>query len=92
MGYIALIINLKDRIMKIYTTPTCHNCPLMKEYLTKKGIKFETIDVTKDKKSFDEMVRISSRRAVPTLEHRGNVVVGFDKQEVDKFLVYFNLL
>jgi glutaredoxin-like YruB-family protein len=78
--------------MKVFTTPTCHNCPLMKDYLTKKGIKFQSVDVTKDKNGLEEMVRISGRRAVPTLEHRGKVVVGFNEQEINKFLVYFNLL
>ena len=73
-------------MVKIYSTPTCVYCKTLKEYLEKNNIQFEEIDVSKDEKQLQHMIKISGQMGVPVLEIDGNVVVGFDKQKIDELL------
>jgi len=34
--------------VRIYSTPTCPYCKMVKEFLTEKGVKFEDVDVSSD--------------------------------------------
>ena len=61
-------------------------CKTLKEYLEKNNIQFEEIDVSKDEKQLQHMIKISGQMGVPVLEIDGNVVVGFDKQKIDELL------
>ena len=72
--------------IRIFTTPSCPWCHKAKEYLKEKKIKYEDIDVTKDRKAADEMIELSSQVGVPVIEINGNIIVGFDKEAIDKQL------
>ena len=52
--------------VKVYSTPTCPYCTMVKEYLSSKDIPFQGIDVSVDKAAADEMVKISGQMGVPT--------------------------
>lgn len=73
--------------IKVYTTPTCKWCNLLKEYLDSKNIDYEDINVAMDRFSALDMIRRSGQSAVPVIEINGNIVVGFDKEKVDELLV-----
>lgn len=73
-------------MVKIYLTPACPYCFTLKEFLKEKGIEFEEIDVSKDEKARDEMIKKSGRLEVPILEIDGEIVVGFDKEKICKLL------
>lgn len=70
--------------IKIYTTPTCHYCSRAKDYLTQKGVAFEAFDVTSDKEAMAEMKRVSGARSVPVICVGDQVIVGFEKDALDK--------
>jgi glutaredoxin-like YruB-family protein len=72
--------------VKIYTTPVCPFCNLAKQYLKEKGIEFEEIDVSKDEKAAMEMIQKSGQMGVPVIEIDGKIVIGFDKEKIDKLL------
>lgn len=78
--------NQKKPKVKIYTTPTCPFCFLAKEFLKEKKIDFEEIDVSSDEKAAREMVEKSGQMGVPVIEIDGEIVVGLDKERIEKLL------
>ncbi|MBL7130366.1 MAG: glutaredoxin family protein [Candidatus Omnitrophica bacterium] len=72
--------------VKVYSTPTCPYCIRLKEYLKHKNIDFQNIDVSSNKASLEEMVKLTGQMGVPVIAIDGNVVVGFDKAKIDTAL------
>ena len=72
--------------VRIFSTPTCSFCYVLKEFLKEKGIEFEEIDVSKDEKTKEELVKKTGRMEVPVMEIDGEIVVGFDKEKICKLL------
>lgn len=72
--------------VKVYSTKTCPWCIKLKEYLKEKKIEFEDIDVGEDQKASEEMVEKSGQMGVPVTEINGQVIVGFDKEAIEKAL------
>ncbi|MGB9621318.1 MAG: Uxx-star family glutaredoxin-like (seleno)protein [Brevinematia bacterium] len=72
--------------VKVYTTPSCPYCNMLKNYLRSKGIRFVDYDVSRDERKAMEMVRISGQMGVPVAVINGKVVIGFNKPLIDKLL------
>ncbi len=72
--------------IKVYSTPTCPYCHMIKEYLTEKGVEFEDIDVAADHEAAKHMVEKSGQMGVPQTEINGKMIVGFDRPAIDKEL------
>lgn len=70
----------------VYSTPTCPYCIRLKSYLEQRGVGFTNIDVSNDKPGLDKMVSISGQMGVPVADIDGKIVVGFDKEKIDKLL------
>jgi len=73
-------------MVKIYSTPTCVYCRTLKEYLENNNVEFKDIDVSKDEKSLQEMVKLSGQMGVPVVDIDGEVIIGFDKIKIDNLL------
>jgi glutaredoxin-like YruB-family protein len=73
-------------MVKIYSTPTCVYCKTLKGYLSKNKIEFEYIDVSKDEKQLQKMIKDSGQMAVPVVDIDGEIIIGFDKAKIDKLL------
>ncbi len=72
--------------VKVYSTPTCPYCHMVKEFLTEKGVKYEDINVASDQEAAKEMVEKSGQMGVPQVEINGKIIVGFDKDAIEKEL------
>jgi len=59
---------------------------MVKKYLSSKSISFQAIDVSADKAASEEMIKISGQMGVPTIVIGGEVIVGFDKEAINKAL------
>jgi len=70
----------------IYTTPTCPWCQATKEYLRAREIDFEEIDVSADPAAAQEMIDKSGQMGTPVLDIDGEIIVGFNKPEIDRLL------
>jgi glutaredoxin-like YruB-family protein len=70
----------------VYSTPTCTWCNALKTHLRKNGIRFTDIDVSKDQKAAEAMVRKSGQQGVPQTDINGEIIVGFDKKKINTLL------
>jgi len=73
-------------MIKIYTTPTCPWCNATKDFLNKNNIKFKEIDVSRDRKSAEEMIKKSGQYSVPVLDINSEIIVGFDKERIEQLV------
>ena len=73
-------------MVKLFITPACPYCFTLKEFLKEHNIEFEEIDVSKDEKAKDEMIKKSGRLEAPIMEIDGQIIVGFDKEKICKLL------
>ncbi len=70
----------------VYSTQTCPYCHMVKDYLKEKEIEFEDIDVSQDQEKAKEMMSKSGQSGVPVLDIDGKIIVGFNREEIDKAL------
>jgi len=76
----------KQKPVTVYSTPSCPWCNRLKQYLKENKIKFRDIDVSKDQKAAEEMVKRSGQQGVPQADIAGQIVIGFDKKKIDQLL------
>ena len=75
-----------DNKVIVYTTPTCHFCGAVKEYLAEKKIDYKEINVQADAQAADDMIRKSGQMGVPVIDIDDQIVVGFNKPKLDELL------
>lgn len=76
----------EQKKVTVFGTLTCHWCTMVKSYLKEKNIDFEFKDVTFDYKAGQEMMAKSGQTGVPQIWIDDEVIVGFDKNQIDKSL------
>ncbi len=72
--------------IKVYSTPTCPYCTLVKDYLREKKLPFEDIDVAANGEAAKDMVKISGQMGVPVIDVGGQIIVGWNKQALEDVL------
>jgi glutaredoxin-like YruB-family protein len=72
--------------IRIFSQPTCPACNELKDYLKKKGVNFEDMDVTSNREAMDEMIKVHKVRVTPLLLAGDKKIIGFDPVEIDKVL------
>jgi len=70
----------------VYSTPTCPHCNTLKDYLKRNQISFRDIDVSKDQKMAQELVKKSGQQGVPQTEINGKIIVGFNRSKINEML------
>lgn len=70
----------------VYSTPACPWCKRAKQYFKSLGLSFKDIDVSKDRKAAEKMVKKSGQMGVPVIEIGNKIIVGFDKAKIEKIL------
>jgi glutaredoxin-like YruB-family protein len=75
-----------NKKVSIYSTPTCHFCHIAKDFFAEKGIKYEEFNVSTDLDKRKEMVEKSGQMGVPVIDIGGDIVVGFDEEQISKLL------
>lgn len=78
-------------VCKLYTLSTCSHCKSCKRFLGDCGIEFEFTDVDllpdeERKEVVDEIKRLTSRCAFPTIIIGQKVIVGFKENEIREAL------
>jgi len=76
----------KQHRVVVYTSSTCSWCGAVKSYLKKNRIFFREVDISRDEKAGQDLVRRSGQMGVPQTDIDGRIVVGFDKARLDAIL------
>ena len=72
--------------VEIYSTPTCHFCHMVKDYLSEKNIPFTDYNVATDLEKRQEMVQKSGQMGVPVIFIGDEMVIGFNQEKIDALL------
>ena len=75
-----------DKKIKVYSTPTCPYCNVLKDFLTEKGIEFENVDLSQNEEAQKYILEKTGKLAVPVTEIGNTFVVGFDKAKIIELL------
>jgi len=70
----------------VYSTPTCTWCNTLKTWLKKNHISFTDVDLSRDQKAAEDLVRRSGQQGVPQTDINGQIIVGFDQPKLKQLL------
>ena len=73
-------------LVKIYTTDTCKYCQLAKDYFKSNSIEYKEYNVAEDMEARSEKVKVSGQMRAPVISIDENIIIGFNKDEIDKVL------
>ncbi|MFH1821464.1 MAG: glutaredoxin domain-containing protein [Methanobacteriota archaeon] len=72
----------KKAVVKVYTTPTCPYCTMVKSFLRENNVEFVEKNVASDRAAATEMVEKSGQMGVPVLDINGAIIVGFNRDAI----------
>jgi glutaredoxin-like YruB-family protein len=70
----------------IYTTPVCPFCVLVKNFLKQNNIKYEEVDVSKDRNKAEYLFKKTGAMNVPVTEIDDKIVIGYDTKKLKEIL------
>jgi glutaredoxin 3 len=77
---------MENKLVKVYSTPTCPWCKKVKQFLDTNGIKYQDLNVAEDKTAREEMMNKTHQMAVPTIAIDGQYVIGYNEKELKEKL------
>lgn len=77
---------MADSKPKVFSTPTCPWCNMLKQHLDEHDIDYESVDVSQDRESAMKMFKKSKQQGVPQMWIGDEVIVGFDRDRINKLL------
>ncbi len=82
----SVLNNKNMSTVKVYSTPWCMYCKMAKDYFKEKKVEYTEFDVSSDAKARTEMLDKSKQSGVPVIDIDGELIIGFDKERVNKLL------
>ena len=79
-------LKVSGKKVVVFSTPTCSWCRKLKSYLKENKIRFVDVDVSKDPKAFQDMIKRSGKYGVPQIWINNKPFIGFDKEKIDRLL------
>ncbi|MCU0797427.1 MAG: glutaredoxin family protein [Akkermansiaceae bacterium] len=70
----------------LYIKPGCPWCVEVENHLRREGIRYERVDVSRDRDGMKAMLEISGQTKAPTLDWDGKVLADFGVDELIPFL------
>ena len=74
-------------MIKIYTSPTCGNCMLLKDILNEHGYEYEEFYITDLNTDVKELAELSDCDGIPILFKDGKYFCGYNERDVLDFLM-----
>ncbi len=65
--------------IKVYMSPSCEWSKRTADWLQKKKVQFQALDVMEYDQYRDELLEKSNQMSTPVIEVDGNVIVGFNE-------------
>lgn len=75
----------KPRII-VFSTPGCGWCRKLKSYLKEKGFRFRDVDISKDEKAAQDVMRKTGQTGVPVTLIKNRPIIGFNRAEINRAL------
>ena len=75
-----------QKMVTIYSTPTCHFCHAAKDFFAENGVKYTEYNVASDLEKRKEMIQKSGQMGVPVIYVGDQLVVGFDEAKLRELL------
>ncbi len=73
--------------IRVYSTPTCTYCVILKKYLEEKNVDYEEIDVSQKEEEQKRMIEKTGQMGVPVIEiDEENFIIGFDREKLEEAL------
>lgn len=72
--------------VKVYSTPTCPNCKMVKKFLEDNNISYQNLNVAEDKTALEDMVSRSGQMGVPVIDIDGELVIGYNQVQLKEKL------
>jgi glutaredoxin len=76
---------MKPRHVRLFVKPYCGWCHEAEDWLEKRGIAFETLDVISDPNARREMFRLSGQTLAPVIDVDGEILADFDTGQLAAF-------
>lgn len=74
-------------MIKIYSTSWCPSCVKAKRFFEMKGWKYNEINVADKHEDREEVFRVSGQRTVPVIQVSDEIIVGFNKKEIEAAVI-----
>ncbi|MDD1718753.1 MAG: peptide-methionine (S)-S-oxide reductase MsrA [Methanoregulaceae archaeon] len=72
--------------VKVYSTPRCHNCHEIKEFLKSKHIEFEEIDIAGNEEARNMIIARTGHLGAPIVQIGDEFIFGFDPKKMEWLL------
>lgn len=72
--------------VKIYSTPTCVYCKMAKDFFQSNKVSYQEFNVAEDDQAREEMVEKSHQLGVPVIDIDGQILIGFNRSELERTL------
>lgn len=69
----------------MFIKPYCGWCDEAVEWLDRRGVHYEVLDVIADAKARKEMFQLSGQTLTPTIDVDGEILADFDTDELERF-------
>jgi len=72
--------------IRVFSTPTCPYCVMLKNFLKENGFEYEDIDVSQSEEAQTEMIEKTGQMGVPVTDIDGEWIIGFDQVKIKELL------
>ena len=70
----------------LFSTPSCSWCKRAKRYLKENRVRFKEIDIERDPKAAQDLVKKTGQMGVPVIKIGSRWIVGFDQPRIEREL------
>ena len=70
----------------LFSTTSCSWCKRAKRYLKENRVRFKEVDIERDPKATQDLVKKTGQTGVPVIKIGGRWIVGFDQARIEREL------
>jgi glutaredoxin len=76
---------MKPEKIRLFIKPYCGWCHEAMQWLDRRAIQYEVLDVIADAKARKEMLQLSGQTLAPTIDVDGEILADFDTDQLEEF-------
>ncbi len=77
---------MSDKEIKVYSTPTCPYCKMVKKFLQDNSISYQDLNVAEDRAALEDIINRSGQMGVPVIDIDGELVIGYNQVQLKEKL------